>query len=183
MTTPVLTGDQFRQALADAQVRAIQIIHLALGAGVLVFSAIAVVLHTLTEVAQPAPGSDGMLRNLTMASTVFFLVALPTSKLFYESFFRKKLDSQPPSGEMDVSNAMGKIRIAFIIRNGILEAPAMMGFVACLVAIHTGWLQRQPLYWVNMLPAAAFVAFTAVTVPSRDRLERIFVDKILGRGY
>jgi len=27
------------------------------------------------------------------------------------------------------------------------------------------------------------VAFTAATVPSRDRLERIFVDKILGRGY
>jgi len=47
----------------------------------------------------------------------------------------------------------------------------------------TGWLQQQPLYWVNFLPAATFVAFTAATVPSRERLERIFVDKILGRGY
>ena len=52
------------------------------------------------------------------------------------------------------------------IRSGILEAPALMGLVACLVAIYTGWLQQQPLYWVNLLPAAAFVAFTAATVPA-----------------
>ncbi len=182
MATPVLTGSQFRQALPDAQVRAIQIIHLALGAGILMFSAIAVVLHTIMEVAQPEPGSDGMLRNLTIASTVFFLVALPTSKLIYESFFRKKLDSQSPSGEMGVDEVMGKIRTAFIVRSAILEAAAFLGLIACLIAIFTGWLQQQPLYWVNLLPAAAFVAFTAATVPSRDRLERIFVDKILGRG-
>ncbi len=83
---------------------------------------------------------------------------------------------------MDVDGVMGKIRTAFIVRAAILEAAAMLGLVACVVSIFNGWLRQQPLYWVNLLPAAAFVAFTAVTVPSRDRLERIFVDKILGRG-
>ena len=128
MASPVLTGNQFNQALPDSQVRVIQIIHLALGAGVLVFSAIIVVLHTLTEVAQPEPGSDGMLRNLTMASTGFFLVALPASQLIYESLFRKKLDLQSSSGEMDVDRVMGKIRTAFIVRSAILEAAS---FLSC----------------------------------------------------
>ena len=158
-----------------------------MGAGVRSFAAIIVALHITTEAAQPRPGSDGMLRTLTIVSNLFLLVALPASKLFFDSFLRSKLYSRMwaklPSPEMDVSNAMGKIRAAFIFRSGILEAPALMGFVACLVANSTGWLQQQPLYWVNLLPAAAFVAFTAATVPSRDRLERIFVDKILGRGY
>ncbi len=130
--------------------------------------------------AQPEPGSDGMLRNLTMACTGFFLVALPTSQSIYGSLFRKKLDLQSSSGEMDVDRVMGKIRTAFIVRGAILEAAAFLGLSACLLAIYTGWLQQQPLYWVNFLPAATFVAFTAATVPSR---ERIFVDKILGRGY
>ena len=142
MAGPVLTGSQFNQALADAQVRVVQVIHLALGVGVLVFSAIVVVLHTIIEVAQPRPGSDGMLRNLTIASNLFFLVALPASKLIYESFFRKKLDSQPPSGEMDVSNAMRKIQTAFVIRSAILEAAAFLGLVACVLTIFNGWLQQ-----------------------------------------
>ena len=178
MTTPVLTGSQFSQALTDEHVRTIRIIHLFLGAGVLVFATIIVVLSSVIEGAQREPGSDGMLRTLTMVSMGFFLVALPTAKLVYESFFRGK-----SSGEMDVDRVMGKIRSAYIIRSAILEAAAMLGLVTCLVGIFNGWLQQQPLYWVNLLPSAAFVAFTAATVPGRDRLERIFVDKILGRGY
>ena len=75
MTTPVLTGNQFSQALADAQVRQVQIIHIGLGAGVLVFAAIILVLHPITEVAQPEPGSDGMLRAWSASSSTRFSAA------------------------------------------------------------------------------------------------------------
>ena len=69
---------------------------------------------------------------------------------------------------------------ATILRLAVLESGAVVGFVACLLAIQFGVVQDHPEYWANFATCVLFLGYVAFTVPTRERLRDVFLTRIAG---
>lgn len=180
-----LSLPEFQKALTRQNVTFLQIIHIAIGAGVLVF------LIALGVIAAGAGGSGAGMENglqvvtwLTMISVVIALAVYGLAGWVYAArFSQKKLDElgtrdlvTPRGGTYSdpAEKALMLIRTASVLRLAMYEAAAMSGLVVLLLSVINGVLEANPWLWVNIIPTLVLFALIAFTFPTRDRLETVF---------
>ncbi len=163
----------FRQALGPNELRAMQAIQAALMAGVLLFSLVVVLLAIRPQAAALATPPA----TLTLLSLVHGAMAIGIWSLAPMLQTALLARARPESGASEAAAALAAIRSAGLLRLALLEGPALFGLVTCLLAARGGALREQPLYWLNALSAGAFLAYAALSFPTRERVETFYAER------
>jgi uncharacterized membrane protein len=179
--------EDFETALSDEHLRTMQVIGVALPIGVVIFAAIVGVMYFVREPA--IPQDAGAVNALTAVHALFAIVGLVGAWLLPEIMFREanlrkwavwagRTVVAREGANRQATLCIGLIQMSRIIRLAVLEGVAFLGLVACLLAVQQGTVQHQPLYWLNASTALLFIAYAALTIPTRDRITREFTSKI-----
>ena len=169
--------DEFKKALTPENVRVMQMINLAMGMCTFAFLVVVVVLHFQSlGGAEDGDTEVSLLKMLSLADLVFALMCFTSSKLVYDLVFKVNRHSKQAS---TAEGCFGIIRTAGIIRLALMEGAAFFGLVVCLLGAIFGQLKEFPIYWLNVLPCLAMIAFIVVSFPSKAGLESVFQDKFL----
>ena len=154
-----------RDAARSGELRALQILQIALMSGVSLFAAVVV---ALSVVARPGLTGDALpaatLRTLSIVHVALAAFAWGLDPLLQSLMLRQGAPG-PTLGPL------AALRQATLTRLALLEAPAILGLVICLLAQRGGVIAAQPLYWLNALSAVAFVAYGALSFPTQARVE------------
>lgn len=159
----------FRAALGDADLKALQAIQAALMTGVLLFGLVVVLLAIRPQsigAALPTPAAT--LTLLSLVHGVMALGAWAAAFLLHGALLRSaSAGAGAPAG----AESLAALRKATLVRLALLEGPALFGLVICLLAALGGTLRETPVYWLNAASALAFLAFAALSFPTRERVE------------
>jgi hypothetical protein len=172
------TIESFRSVLGDNAIRPLQIIHLALGAGVTVFAIVVLVLNAVVEF--PASDATSYLGTLTIVNLVLTVLLFTFALRFHDyRLSRASLENRVGSGALTVERCFDEIRTAHIIRLALLEAAAMFGIVICLLAVVQGAMPVSEFYLINLIGVVLFLLFISGTFPTQDRILHTFEQKFL----
>ncbi len=158
-----------RHALGDAELKALQAIQAALVTGVLLFGLVVVVLAIRPQsigAAPPTPAAT--LTLLSLVHGVMALGAWAAAFLLHGALLRS---AGAGAGAPDGALSLAALRKATLVRLALLEGPALFGLVVCLLAALGGTLREAPIYGLNAVSALAFLAFAALSFPTRERVE------------
>lgn len=166
MSSP-LSSRELRDVFTPEVVRQFQVLQLGLLAGVGFFAVFVIARQWIGDLAlrEPTVESLRFLRLLSLVNAVFFVVAFVAGGVL----FRQRVAAVRAAhvgGEAVVETLRG----AWILRLALLEASALLGLAAVFLATGNGVLSAEPAYWANLLTAAAFLVFGALTFPTQDRL-------------
>ena len=150
-----------------------QVVQAALMAGVLVFGLVVMLLAIRPQ----TMGTPTPARMLTLFSLVHGAMAVGTWSLAPLLQTALLARARPESGAGVGTAALAAIRSAGLLRLALLEGTALFGLVVCLLAALGGALREQPLYWLNALSALAFLAYAALSFPTRERVETFFAER------
>lgn len=184
---------EFREALTPTSVRTSQIIHVALGAGVLVFFSCVLFIYSHQPIVQPDESEVSFVNVLTLVHLVFAMAAIFAGKLlahqqFSESNLQQAVsrDFTDKQGEITANTSAEKcvlvIRTASILRLATLEGAAFFGLTVTMVAVMNGVLPADPVYFCNLASVIIVLAYIATTFPTADRFESIFQSRIRKSG-
>lgn len=161
--------ESLRIGSADPRLRALQLIHFAMAAGVAIF---AIVTLALSGSSAAEPLAD--YRLLTLLNLAFF----PTALALGGVMARVLMNSSPlPTGwrEAEAGRALEMIWPAIvrsrIVRLAMMEASALFGLVICFMA--KGQIRQEPWLLVNTLPAATMIIFVALTFPTASQMSAL----------
>jgi len=176
--------DEFRSVLTDGEIRTLQVIHLAMPVGVMVFG---FVVGMMVQTNSPLAN----IELITMLSAVHGMVAFgayAAANFIYQSQFtddrlqqaisktfyyqRRRPYQQPITSE--AGKCLAIMRTATIVRLAMMEMPGLFGLVVCFLAALNGVIQVNAWYWLNAITALIFVGFVGITFPNKEKLEQIF---------
>jgi len=160
---------EIREALDQETVRVLQVMQLALTMGVLLFTAFTVARAWLFPARGPGTSlAPAALRTLTTANAAVLLGAFAFGHLI----FRSRLSFR----SRNVAASVAALRAAILLRLALLEGAALFGVVVCFLATGSG-PPADPRVWLNLASPAAFLLFSAVTFPTRERLAALLSDR------
>ena len=177
--------DEFQAALTGEEVRNLRILHVAMGLGVLGFATLVLGLYA-TRPAEGTGGDPGLLRTMTFAAFGLFAICVPLAASIHGRMLRRDPSPDPasagPGPSLPGARWIRLIRAASLARLAVLDVPAFLGLIVCLLGVQTGALREHPIYWINLIPTAAVLLFVVQSFPSRERIERVFQEQILHRA-
>lgn len=174
---------EFQRALTSQVMLPLQVIHGAVAGSVIVFAA-AVVFVASTTTPPADPQSVASLDLLMMIHGLVAVGCYLSARMIFDRQLRKTYEPSSVqtgtgvSPEEGAAHALQLLRTAVIIRLALIEAPAVIGLVICLVAALQGVLTDYPRYWINAVPAIILIFFVAATFPTSDRLTSIMQKRI-----
>ncbi len=171
-------------------VRPLQVVYLVLMFGVMVFAGVVLFLYS-TNVSESSDGETSLLNMLSLVHVVVAFGGFIVSHFLYNAQFHPKRLTSVLQGDMrnDEGNLIAStptekciaiIRTALIIRIAPLEGAAFFGLVTCMVGVTSGLLQQYPEYWANLATSVIIIGFIIATFPNKERVMRIFEEKIRG---
>jgi hypothetical protein len=179
---PVEVSERELEGLLDekGQLRGFQVFQAAMGAGIALYAVVVLVLHATST---PQPGElEKDVPILTGVNAVMAVGSWAAALLLPSFYVRAVRTGSPPfrgapglgapsSGpETAAGRCLGLARGVFILRIAFLESSALFGLTVCLLAVINGVIRKEPLYWLNALPAALVLAFVLATFPTRERI-------------
>jgi hypothetical protein len=151
----------------------LQIIHLAMTVGVVMLCGIVGFL----AMNGGADGDAGFARILTTVVLGLTAVLWLASDFLWKKLLSPETLLSPAADPFPA--AMARIRVAWVIRLGMREAPALLGLMVLVIAATGGLLAPAPSFlWLNAAAPLLFLAFCAATVPTRERIARIVRERI-----
>jgi len=166
-----------------------QMIVVAMIFGVGIFAALIVGLH-LSGALGSETYTDTDLSLVNLLSTLN-IVAVCTAVLFAllipPRLLKRKLrpltdEIAEGTEQQDSPEAFKKFLEAYcpagVVRLAALEGASLYGLVVCLIAVGSGALEEQPLYWTNAVPGVLFIMYAGMVFPTRHRLEAILARKL-----
>jgi len=173
-------------SISPAQTRPLQLIYVATAFAVIVFFALLLVLASSGAGDADPSGQQSMWA--AVLSIVHFMFAMGVYG-FVPMLFRRMSTARSSQGEAhenpplpgESSNAaLPRLHKALIVRLAMMESVALFGLTVCLIAITTGMLKSEPLYWLNLTTGAVLVGFLAATFPTTERLTQALQSMVLG---
>lgn len=176
MSRPPLQA--FRDALSAQALRQLQVVHLAIPAGALLFAGVTLLLAPLADppAAELASKAE-LVRTLSLVHALMFLSLLPLALLLPRASVARGvqgLREQELPAPLAAQRALHLVRTASILRLALLEGAALFGVVVCLLAALDGLSSRQPLVWLNLGSTAVLLVASALCFPTRERLEALY---------
>lgn len=187
----VPTYEAFREALTPEHLRAFQIVHLAMGAGVILLGVVVGVLHVMNGSGREATPVDTTVVQIMTA--INFLVApvawVLSTFVSRHMFTRERWEQMVEEGFYDpkikatrkVSPAeacVALMRAADVIRMALIEGAGLFGLIVAFLAASDNILHQQPLYWINLVTPGLAAFYILRTVPTRETLVRDFREKL-----
>ncbi len=169
-----VSEDDVRAALTPEVVRALQIVHLALGMGVLGFAGVVTFLHLQNGGAVAKVSPEEHENRLAMMRTFSFVNVTLAASAIGGAFIVPTMQLAAIRGTADAAGWAGALRSSAIVRAALLESSALFGLVTCFLASTNGVLASQPELALNALPAAGFLLFLAAAFPTQERLVERF---------
>jgi hypothetical protein len=173
----------FEATLLPGDVRMLQIAQIVLAMGIVVFAVVVVVLPT-TRAPQAGEPDFQMAQVLSLVTAILTVTSWALAAFIPGVFLSprrlEKAVDRPFCGRdgQPIDSPAGKcvalIRSVWVMRLTVLEAPALLGLITCLLAASNGAINAQPIYALNGTPAALFLVFAAATFPTRQRLIDVF---------
>lgn len=119
------------------------------------------------------------LVHLILAGSLLLTASVVYNLQFSPERLEQALTQDSPTGAQEPpQRCIGLIRTAMIIRLALYEGIALFGLVACLLAVVENVVQVYPVYWLNLLSALFVLGYVVMTLPTKSRITRVFVDKI-----
>jgi hypothetical protein len=182
MTTAMETQErEFEALLEKNHLRAMQILQGAFSLGVAMFALVIGVFY-LTAAAQMVrmdatifPIFSGVHAFVALSCWVVGLSAPSLVARLAPSGLIRGVGTAL-EGSSAAERILAQIRTAFILRLALLQGPALFGLVICLLGSKDGTLREKPIFWLNGLSAALFLAYSLATFPTRDRAMEMFRD-------
>lgn len=177
-TLSEVTRDEFRGVLTDANVLTLRVIHIAIAAGVLLFCGVVLFLYVsmASEVRTVGEDEFQLIQLASFAHLVVAFTAYAAANFLFNIQFKE--DKLSVQSETPAEQCLTMIRSALILRIALYEAPALFGIVVCLLAIMNGVLYVQPLVALNLITTLILLGLVVNTMPSKERLETLFVAHI-----
>lgn len=154
-------------ALTPENVRVLQVLSAALGAGVLTFALVVLLLSTSTDAAA-SPADVELTRVMSGAHVALALMLYAAALFVYRALVGR-------ARQASTADALTQgIRTAEVARLALVEGAALFGLVVCLLGVLNGALQAAPVYWFNLFSTVVMLAVVALSFPTRDRLEAVY---------
>lgn len=199
-TTQTLDFEEFKKNLAPNRLLVFKIVHSALFLGASMFLGIVILMawqHANNSTNSPGERPQGswgttwqhadnstnpqdILPALTIAHVIVALPCYLAGAILYRymtglSFFRKMNVAAASPGNVTLEQRyFVALFTAYIIRAAFFEGVALFGLIVCLMGIINGQIERQPIYWLNLLSYVTLAVLIVWAFPSRSRLEAIF---------
>ncbi len=155
------------ETLSPDNVRVLQVVSAALGAGVLTFALVVLLLST-TSSAEATEADLDMTRLMSGVHVFLALFLYAVAPVVYRMLVRKAREASTAGALLQ------GIRNAEVVRLAFYEGAALFGLVVCLLGVHSGSLQAAPVYWYNLFSTLVMFGAVALTFPTRDRLEAVY---------
>lgn len=139
--------------------RQLQIIALAMGAGLALMAGLVFWAYHNAAAAVPSPAQVKSINALTAIMMAVSLGLIVGSELAWRSLLLKS--PRPLSG---------RVQTAFIVRLACREGAGLLGMTVAYIAAVSGVLRVYPAYWVNLAPFALFLVFLATHWPTQGWL-------------
>lgn len=139
--------------------RQLQVIALAMGAGLALMAGLVLWAHHSAAAAVPSPAQVKSINALTAIMMAVALALIVGSELAWRSLLLKS--PRPLSG---------RVHTAFIVRLACREGAGLLGLTVAYIAAISGVLRVYPAYWVNLAPFALFLVFLATHWPTEEKL-------------
>jgi hypothetical protein len=186
------TAEDFRRVLTAQHLKELQIIYLALGFGIFVFTVVLFFIYNaISEVVTPQDPTQIML--LSMVHFALLLICFPVSKYLFDNTVRGKWVlkiTSPSTGDADQAVPKepaeifwNRLRTAHIIRLALFEGVALFGLLVCALAMFDGIMQSYPVCWINLLSSFVFGMIVMSKFPTVEKLERFFREYVQGQIY
>lgn len=170
------SAQAFRASLTPQVMRTFQVVHAAIAAGILTFSAVVVIVYLQSAAVFPAESDIFLLTVLTAVHAFMATGLVFAGRAIAEVLCAR----QGPSA--DAAECVALIRKAAIIRLATMEGGAFFGLVVLIVGSTNGVVHAFPAFLLNGLTAFNAIAYIVLTFPTADRLEQVFRTKILKLG-
>ncbi len=179
----------FKQALAQGEVRILRIIFSGLAAGVLFFAFLVFLIYRQRVSADYDPASIQFLNILSIVNIIMTVAAIVIGKLLADRQFSEgnlaraiEKDYKNKAGvSLNLSPAqrcLAIIRAAFILRIAMMEGAAYFGLAIALVVITSGMEAVEPAYLLNAATALPVLRYILINFPSAEKLEEVFKTRI-----
>lgn len=166
-----MTRTEFEQALTPEHVKTLQAVQFGLVMGPLLFAVVIGVIAIQPR--PPVEGGEALVRILSLAHLIVFLTCLGAGRFLPEQVFSPQRLASAPAAEWVKAQ-----QTALILRLGLIEAPSLLGLVACLVAVFDGVLPAKPVYFANLVSLVVLVVVGIRTFPTKERLVAWFERRI-----
>lgn len=179
-----LSLEEFRKLLNPKEIRTIQIVHFALGAGAVAFF---LVVFFLYMNGPENPTSEAATLNVfSMTLLVFAVVAYPLARWLPEQFYENSLVADSlrknlPKAKNQADEFLSLFRMASVMRLGIMEGVAFFGLVVCFLGAQSGALNTHPIYWLNVIPTIILLIHVLLNIPNQNKIEDKYRIKVVER--
>jgi hypothetical protein len=187
-----ITYEDIRKVFTLQKLKELQIVYLALGFGVFIFTIILFFIYT-TISGMVVSTDDSQILIMTIIHLILLSSSFPLSKFLFINIIRgrwaAKLVSQDSGLHKDgvhlepAKAFWDRIRTAHIIRLALYEGIALFGLVTCSLAVFNGVLQSYPIYWINMISSFIFIMILAYNFPSSEKMESFFREYVQAQSY
>ncbi len=162
------TEIQSSSGFPPVELKTIQIIWIALGMGVLIFTLIVLFFYFYSPF-QQAENGTGTVRLLSYVHIILAIMIVPASSYLYRRLLHTPGHQQRPKQ----AGFWNRYRNASIIRLVMLEGLALYGLTICFIAITSGILSVFPVYWLNIASALFFELVIFREFPTKEKIETL----------
>jgi hypothetical protein len=161
-----MSSFEFQAKLTDQIVNTFRVLNIAFITGVIFFAGMILFLWSSQNIA--VQSGDSSMKVLSVITAAIFAVCVSLS--FRIPARTLETVSSEINGDLAFEIAIAKIRTCMIMRIAFLEAPALFGLAIMIIAINNGTLAAQPIYALNMIPAAVMIITLVMLMPSKERI-------------
>lgn len=187
-----LTAEDFRKVLTQQSLKELQIIFLALGFGIFIFTIVLFFIYNaISEIV--TSGDTSQILLLSIIHFILLLCCFPLSKYLFENIMRGKWVSKfslkslgKPDDAVQEEPARAfwdRLRSAHIIRLSLFEGVALFGLVICTLGMFDGVMQIYPVFWLNLMSILVFGMILVSNFPTAEKMENFFREHIQGQSY
>lgn len=157
-----------RSAMQEKEVKILRMVLLAPVLGASLFAAIVLYISLVHN--QPLKEYNGLsLDSMETISAVFFFLTC-IEYLLAAVLFTKALAGKPP---FQATEAILRIKTAFLVRLAIMESAALFGIVLLLLCARSGILKENPLYFLTGFPYLVLLFFSLATIPTKKKMDSL----------
>jgi hypothetical protein len=180
-----VTTLEFREGLTPSAVRVSQMIHFALAAGTAAADAMSMILYYRGIDLVPTEDALSLVSNLSAIQAAYAVISWFLAKYLFERQFssssladgvsRTYTDKDGhPLHLKPAEKCIGLIRVAWIIRLGVLLSASYFGVVVVIIAAINGVAQTYPEYLLNLVTGVLFLGYVFLTFPTAERIEETY---------
>jgi len=152
-----------------AQLRVLQVIHLALMGGIILFFSIVLLLHLSSGPGYTSGDQRSGLDPLMMVNFMMF-IGVMVARMVVPPLALKNAIKRLPRGldEQEFQTAaFPAIQASHIVNLALLEGPALFSVVILL--INSNAMKTSPILWINGIPALISIIIMLMLFPTADR--------------